>query len=121
MFAIADVAGFQEKLSEGDKLFVPTLKAEEGKTVKFETVYLIAKSDSDVAVGTPTITGASVEVKVLGHGRTDKIRVFKMKRRKRYRRTYGHRQGYTEIQVMKVTAGGSAKAAPKKEAEEVQE
>jgi|TARA_Y100000310_G_scaffold15404_1_gene15506 large subunit ribosomal protein L21 len=114
MFAIANVAGFQEKLEEGKKLFVPTLKAEEGKTVTFDTVYLLAKSDSDVKVGTPTVSGASVEAKVLNHGRGDKIRVFKMKRRKRYRRTYGHRQGYTEIEVTKIKSSGAAKAAPKK-------
>ena len=114
MFAIANVAGFQEKLEEGKKLFVPTLKAEEGKTVTFDTVYLLAKSDSDVKVGTPVVSGASVEAKILNHGRGDKIRVFKMKRRKRYRRTYGHRQGYTEIEVTKIKSSGAAKAAPKK-------
>ena len=119
MFAIADVAGFQEKLEEGVKLFVPTLKAEEGKTVTFDKVYLIAKTDSDVTVGTPTVKGASVEAMILNHGRGDKIRVFKMKRRKRYRRTYGHRQGYTEIEVTKIKASGAAKAAaPKKEDKE---
>lgn len=119
MFAIADVAGFQEKLEEGVKLFVPTLKAEVGKTVTFDKVYLIAKSDSDVTVGTPTVSEASVEAKVLHHGKADKIRVFKMKRRKRYRRTYGHRQGYTEIEIMKIKVGGAAKASPKKEIKEI--
>jgi large subunit ribosomal protein L21 len=121
MFVIADVAGFQEKLEEGMKLFVPTLKAEEGKTVTFDTVYLVAKSDSDVKIGTPTVSGASVEAKVLSHGRGDKIRVFKMKRRKRYRRTYGHRQGYTEIEVLKIKVGSVAKAEPKKSEEEAKE
>ena len=122
MFAIANVAGFQEKLEEGKKLFVPTLKAEEGKTVTFDTVYLLAKSDSDVKVGTPVVSGASVEAKILNHGRGDKIRVFKMKRRKRYRRTYGHRQGYTEIEVTKIKSSGAAKAAPvKKEAKDSKE
>jgi large subunit ribosomal protein L21 len=118
MFAIADVAGFQEKLEEGLKLFVPTIKAEEGKTVTFDKVYLIATSDSDVSVGTPTVKGASVEAKVLNHGRGDKIRVFKMKRRKRYRRTYGHRQGYTEIQVTNIKTSAEAKASAKKEIKE---
>ena len=115
MFAIVDIAGFQEKLEEGLKLFVPTLKSEEGKTVTFDTVYLIAKSDSDVTVGTPTVKGASVEVKVLNHGKGDKIRVFKMKRRKRYRRTYGHRQGYTEIEVVNIKTGGGATKKETKE------
>ncbi|MDA0376605.1 MAG: 50S ribosomal protein L21 [bacterium] len=119
MFVIADIAGFQEKLEEGLKLFVPTLKGEEGKIITFDKVYLVANSDSDVKVGTPTVAGASVESKILNHGKGDKIRVFKMKRRKRYRRTYGHRQGYTEIEIMKITVGGgAAKNAPAKAAEE---
>ncbi len=115
MFAIVDIAGFQEKVSEGMKLQVPTLDSEEGKTVSFDKVLLLAKSDSDVKIGTPTVSGASVEVKVLGHGRGDKIRVFKMKRRKRYRKTQGHRQGYTQIEVTKIKATGGSSAAAKKE------
>lgn len=118
MFAIVDIAGFQEKVQEGMKLRVPTLDAEEGKTVKFDTVYLVAKSDSDVKVGTPTVSGASVEAKVVSHGRDKKIRVFKMKRRKRYRRTQGHRQGFTEVEVVKIKASGAAKAAKSEEATE---
>lgn len=126
MFVIVDIAGFQEKVSEGDALSVPLLDVEEGKTVTFDTVLLVAKSDDDVTIGTPTVAGASVEAKVVGHGRGDKIRVFKMKRRKRYRRVHGHRQDYTEIEITKIKVGSSsakatedkgsaAKAAPKKE------
>lgn len=120
MFAIVDIAGFQEKVSEGLKLRVPTLSEEEGKTVTFDKVLLLAKSDSDVKIGTPTVSGASVEVKILSHGRGEKIRVFKMKRRKRYRRTQGHRQDFTQIEVTKIKAtGGTApKAAAPKKAEE---
>lgn len=115
MFAIANVAGFQEKLEEGMKLRVPLLNAEEGKTVTFDTVYLVASSDTDVKVGTPTVSGAAVEAKVLSHGKDKKIRVFKMKRRKRYRRTFGHRQDFTEIEVTKIkTSGAAAKKAPEK-------
>lgn len=115
MFAVVDIAGFQEKVEEGMKLRVPTLSEKEGATVTFENVLLLVKSDTDVAVGMPLVDGASVEAKVLGHGKSDKIRVFKMKRRKRYRRDGGHRQGFTEIEVTKIKTGG-AKAAPKKAA-----
>ncbi|MDP7477227.1 MAG: 50S ribosomal protein L21 [Candidatus Peribacteraceae bacterium] len=116
MFAIVDIAGFQEKVEEGMKLHVPTLGTEEGKTVTFDSVFLIANSDTDVKVGTPTISGASVEAKVLSNGKDKKIRVYKMNRRKRYRRTQGHRQGFTEIEVTKIKASGAAKApAAKKE------
>jgi len=116
MFAIVDIAGFQEKVSEGDSLRVPTLSEEPGKKVIFDKVFLLAKSDSDVKIGTPTVSGASVEAKVVEHGKGDKIRVFKMKKRKRYRRTFGHRQGFTDIEILKIKVG-EAKAAAKKETE----
>ena len=103
MFAIVDIAGFQEKVEEGSKLSVPLLDAKEGASVTFDKVYLIAK-DSAVSVGAPFVKGAMVEVKVLGHGQSDKIRVYKMRRRKRYRRTHGHRQDFTEVQVVKIKA-----------------
>lgn len=103
MFAIVDIAGFQEKVEKGMKLRVPLLPSEAGKNVTFEKVLLIADG-SDVTVGAPLVSGASVEAKVLSHGKADKIRVQKFKRRKRYRRVKGHRQDYTEVEVMKITA-----------------
>jgi len=105
MFVVVDIAGFQEKVQEGDTLRVPRLDVEEGKTVTFKDVLLVAKSDDDVILGTPTVSGATVEAKVDGHGRGEKIRVFKMKRRKRYRRLQGHRQDYTDIEVTKIKVG----------------
>lgn len=117
MFAVVDIAGFQEKVSEGDTLRVPLLRAEEGKSVSFDTVLLLAKSGDDVKVGTPYVSGAAVEVKVLRHGRDQKIRVCKMQRRKRYRRTYGHRQGCTEVVVTKIrTESGAASPSSAKKA-----
>ena len=117
MYAVVDIAGFQEKVSEGDKLRVPTLKAEEGKSVTFDKVFLLVKGDDDMKVGTPYVSGASVEVKVASHGKGEKIRVFNMKRRKRYRRVYGHRQGYTDIEITKIKTSGATKAAAPKPAE----
>ncbi len=105
MFAIVDIAGFQEKVQEGDLLQVPTLDAKEGATVTFDQVLLLAKGEDNVMVGQPTVSGVMVEAKVLGHGRDDKIRVVKMRRRKRYRRVHGHRQAYTEIEIMKIDVG----------------
>ena len=122
MFVIVDIAGFQEKVKEGDALRVPLLKAKEGATVTFDKVMLIVKSDDDVKLGTPVVSGASVEAKVIAHGRGDKIRVFKMKRRKRYRRVHGHRQDFTDIEITKIKTSGasatsvSAKATPDKKA-----
>lgn len=102
MFAVVDIAGFQELVREGDRLQVPSLDAEEGKTVVFDRVLLISNGD-DVVVGTPVVPNASVEVTVLGDGRGDKIRIVKFRRRKRYLRMKTHRQGYTEVEVKKIT------------------
>jgi len=103
MFAIVEIAGFQEKVSEGEKLRVPKLTEEEGKKVTFRNVLLVSKSKDDVEIGAPFVSGATVEAKVLEHGRAKKIRVFKMKRRKRYRRVKGHRQGYSDIEITKIS------------------
>ncbi|MBU2213792.1 50S ribosomal protein L21 [Patescibacteria group bacterium] len=126
MFAIVDIAGFQEKVSEGDSLRVPTLCEEPGKKVIFDKVLLLVKSSSDVTIGTPTVSGASVEAKVVEHGKGDKIRVFKMKKRKRYRRVHGHRQGFTDIEIVKIKVTGVSKkevaeTEPKKETRESKE
>lgn len=103
MFAIVDIAGFQEKVEKGMKLKVPLQDSDEGKSLTFDQVLLISDGN-DVKIGAPTVSGASVEVKVLGHGQGDKIRIQKFKRRKRYRRVAGHRQDFTEIEVTKITA-----------------
>src|SRR5689334_7661486 len=100
MFAIVEIAGFQEKVSKGDKLKVPTLDSETGKSMTFEKVLMIG-DDSGVKIGAPYLSGMSVDAKVLTHGRGDKIRVVKAHRRKRYRRVKGHRQGFSEIEVVK--------------------
>lgn len=99
MFAVVDIAGFQEKVKVGDKLRVPTLDSEPGNKMKFERVLMIVADDGAVTLGAPTVAGASVEVKILEHGRDEKIRVLKMRRRKRFTQVKGHRQGKTEIEV----------------------
>jgi large subunit ribosomal protein L21 len=104
MFAVVSIAGFQEKVEEGMKLRVPTLASEPGSPVTFKDVLLVSRSVEDVRVGTPFVSGAAVEAKILCHGRGEKVRVFKMRRRKRYRRVKGHRQGFTEIEVTKINA-----------------
>ncbi|MEI8230100.1 MAG: 50S ribosomal protein L21 [Candidatus Peregrinibacteria bacterium] len=103
MFAIVDIAGFQEKVSTGDKIHVPLLKGEEGASVTFDKVFLIVDGDT-TTVGKPLVTGASVQATILNHGQDAKIRVFKMRRRKRYRRVHGHRQDFTEIEIGKIIA-----------------
>lgn len=104
MFAIVSIAGFQEKVQKGMKLKVPSLSEKEGASVKFDAVHLIADG-KDIQLGLPLLKGATVEARVLSHGREDTIRVFKMRRRKRYRRTQGHRQHYSMIEVTGISAG----------------
>ena len=99
MFAIVDIAGFQEKAEKGAKLKVPRLPAKEGDTVSFDKVLLLAEGSS-VTVGKPHVAGASVKAKVLKNGLDDKIVVRKFKRRKRFHKTYrGHRQEYSMIEI----------------------
>jgi len=117
MFAIVDIAGFQEKVSEGEKLRVPLLSEEAGKKIIFKNVYLVSKGKGDVKIGTPYVSGAAVEAKVLEHGKSKKIRVFKMKRRKRYRRVKGHRQDYSDIEITKIGVGAAKKPSEAKKEE----
>jgi len=102
MFAIVEIAGKQFKISQGDIIEVPKLKDnKEGDKVKIDKVLL--KSDGKKTdIGTPYISGSSVELTIKEHGKGKKIRVFKKKPKKRYEKTIGHRQAYTKIEVMAV-------------------
>ncbi|TAK54030.1 MAG: 50S ribosomal protein L21 [Bacteroidetes bacterium] len=101
MVAVVDIAGVQHKVSPAQKVFVPKLAQEAGSMVTFDRVLLVA-DDTGVKVGTPTLQGLSVEAKVLGHAKDDKIIVFKKKKRKGYRLRRGHRQQYTEVEITKI-------------------
>lgn len=117
MYAIVDIAGKQFKVSEGKSLRVPNLPSEAGDKLEFTQV-LLADDGKTVKVGNPTIKGASVSATVKEHGRDSKILIFKKKRRKGYQRKNGHRQGYTLIEVQKISlkAPAAKKAEPKKAA-----
>lgn len=99
MYAIFKAQGKQFRAVEDAVLRIPSLEAEPGETVTFGDV-LLAEQGGDVHVGAPCVEGASVAAEVVSHGRGDKIIVYKMKRRKGYRRKQGHRQGYTEIRIL---------------------
>lgn len=101
MFAIVDIAGFQEKVTLGQSLRVPTIAGDKGAEVSFPKVLLLAEGGS-VTLGKPFVEGASVEATVVEHGKAEKVRVYAMRRRKRYRRLHGHRQGYTDIKITKI-------------------
>ena len=98
MFAVIESGGKQHKVSEGDSLQVELLAEEEGSKVEFDKVLMISNG-KDSKVGTPYLDKAKVTAKVVSHGKTDKLIVFKMKRRKDYRRTQGHRQNFTEVLI----------------------
>ena len=103
MYAVVDIAGQQFQVKEGAVLRVPRLDLEEGAKQTFSNVLLV-RSDNETLVGSPHVAGAAVEATVVGHVRGDKIIIFKMKRRKNYRRRNGHRQDYTEIKVDGIVA-----------------
>ncbi|MFC1531064.1 50S ribosomal protein L21 [Gemmatimonadota bacterium] len=116
MYAIFEAKGKQFRAEMDATLRMPTLNAEPGDRVTFDHV-LIAQRDEQVIVGQPSLEGAAVAAEVIRHGRDDKIIVYKMKRRKGYRRKQGHRQGFTEVRVLDIDFGtGKSAAAPKAKA-----
>jgi len=102
MFAIVNFKGKQYRITENQKVFVPKLSEEIGKKVNFSDVLMVSNDDESVKVGTP-ILKMNVEATVLNHVKDDKVIVFKKKRRKGYKRTRGHRQQYTEIEINKIS------------------
>ncbi|MBI2383672.1 MAG: 50S ribosomal protein L21 [Gammaproteobacteria bacterium] len=101
MYAVIQTGGKQYKVAAGDKLKVETLVAEVGATVSFDEVLMVANGDSQ-KIGTPKVSGAKVMAEVLKHGRGDKIRIIKHRRRKHYHKEQGHRQNYTEVQIKEI-------------------
>ena len=110
MYAIIESCGKQYKVSEGDVVFFEKLDAEEGKKVSFDKVVLVS-DDKKVEVGAPYVKGVKVEGKVVEHGKGKKIIVYKYKAKKNYRRTQGHRQPFTKVEITKIA---TAKAAEPK-------
>ena len=103
VFAVIETGGKQYKVNEQDIIFVEKLDVEAGETVKFDRV--LAVIDEDKAVfGTPVVENAVVSGNVVKNGKSKKIRVYKMKPKKGYRRTQGHRQPYTKVQIETINA-----------------
>jgi large subunit ribosomal protein L21 len=103
MYAVIVTGGKQYRVEEGEVLRVERLAAEEGASVEFDRVLMVGEG-SEVVVGTPAVEGARVAATVRAHGRGEKIRIIKFRRRKHYMRRQGHRQNYTEIQVTGIAA-----------------
>lgn len=103
MYAIIETGSKQYHVEPGAAIRVETLPAEVGASVTFDRV-LYLNRDGQIAVGTPVVANASVAAQVVRHGRSAKVIVFKKKKRKNYRRTQGHRQGFTEVKITEIRA-----------------
>ena len=101
MYAIIEACGKQYKVLEGDTVFFEKLDTEEGKKVTFDKVILVS-DDGKVQVGNPYVKGMKVEGKVVSHGKGKKITVFKYKPKKNERKTQGHRQEYTKVEITSI-------------------
>ncbi len=103
MYAVIKTGGKQYKVAAGEKIKIEQIAADVGQEITIDQVLAVG-SGADLKVGTPLVTGASVVVKVIAHGRHDKVRIFKMRRRKHYQKRQGHRQNFTEIEIGAVNA-----------------
>jgi len=98
MYAIVEIGGKQFKVTQDQFVYAPKMQGEEGASVEFDRV-LLMDNDGKVEVGAPTVKGAKVSGKILGHVRGDKVIVFKKKRRKGYKVRNGHRQDFTKVLI----------------------
>jgi large subunit ribosomal protein L21 len=103
MYAVVKTGGKQYRVAAGEKLRIEQIAGDVGSEVVLDQVLMLADGDA-VTVGTPLISGASVKATVLAHGRADKVRIFKLRRRKHYQKRQGHRQNYTEIKIDTISA-----------------
>ncbi len=101
MYAIIEACGRQYKVQEGEAVYFEKLDTEEGKKVSFDKVVLLS-NDGKVQVGNPYVANAKVEGKVISHGRGKKVLVFKYKPKKNERKTRGHRQDYTKVEITSI-------------------
>ena len=98
MYAVVKTGGKQYRVVAGDKLKVEQIPADVGAEVILDQVLMVGEGES-VRLGQPTLAGATVKATVLAHGRGEKVKIFKMRRRKHYQKRQGHRQGYTELKI----------------------
>ena len=103
MYAVIKSGGKQYRVEPQAQLRIEALRAEVGASVSFEEVLLV--SGDAVKVGAPFVAGAKVNATVLGHGRGEKVKIFKLRRRKHYQKSQGHRQSYTEVRIDDIIQG----------------
>jgi large subunit ribosomal protein L21 len=116
MFAVIRTGGKQYRVSPNDVIVVERLAGEAGSTVELGEVLMLGDGTAEAQIGTPLVDKAAVYAEVLDQARSSKINVFKKKRRKKYRRTHGHRQNVTVLRITEISAAGKRAAARKAEA-----
>jgi large subunit ribosomal protein L21 len=104
MYAIIKTGGKQYRVQSGEQVRVEALSAEVGASVSIEQVLLVGSGDA-VKLGAPFVSGASVKATVVAHGRGDKVKIFKLRRRKHYQKSQGHRQSYTDLRIEDIVQG----------------
>lgn len=102
MYAVIKTGGKQYRVSAGEKLKIEQIPADIGSEIVLDQVLMVGDGEA-VKLGAPLLPGTAVKAKVLGHGRGEKVRIYKLRRRKHYRKSQGHRQNYTEIEILDIT------------------
>ncbi|MBN8442522.1 MAG: 50S ribosomal protein L21 [Thauera sp.] len=103
MYAVIKTGGKQYRVAAGEKIKVEQIPADVGSEITIDQVFMVGEGES-VKIGTPVVAGASVKATVVSHGRHDKVKIFKMRRRKHYQKHQGHRQNYTELRIEAISA-----------------
>lgn len=103
MYAVFQSGGKQHRVSEGQTLRLEKLDVETGATVEFDTVLMVANGE-EIAIGAPLVEGGKVTAEVVQHGRGDKVKIVKFRRRKHSRKQQGHRQWFTEVKITGISA-----------------
>jgi large subunit ribosomal protein L21 len=102
MYAVIKTGGKQYRVAIGEKIKIEQILADVGTEIVLDQVLAASAADGSIRVGTPLLSGVAVKVKIIDQGKHDKIRIFKMRRRKHYQKHQGHRQRYTEIQILEI-------------------
>jgi large subunit ribosomal protein L21 len=103
MYAVIKTGGKQYRVAAGEKIKVEQIAADVGQEIVIDQVLAVGNG-AELKVGTPLVSGATVKATVVAHGKHDKVRIFKMRRRKHYQKRQGHRQQFTELQIGAISA-----------------
>ena len=111
MFAVIKTGGKQYLVSPKDKIKIEKIEAEEGEKIVFDEVLLLGNDEKDIKIGDPLVKGAKVNAKIIKQDKAKKIIIFKYKPKKRYQKKAGHRQPYTEIEILKILSSSAKSVA----------